>query len=277
VFPEVAARLGMRWVDGPAGRIATRLRDYSLKAAAANVVVGERMAEYVRGIGNGAANVEVIENWSDSALVGPVPRESNPLRAQWKLEDRFVIGYSGNMGRAHEFDTILDACMLLRDDARFAFLFVGGGRQLESVREEAKRRSLSGVAFQPYQPRESLGQSLSAADVHLVTLQPALEGLIVPSKFYGIAAAGRPTIFIGDLDGEIARLLRRHACGISVRTGDSQGLADAIRDLASPSGEAMGRAAREAYLREHDRAHAVRRWAALLERLAPQVASEPLK
>ena len=86
--------------------------------------------------------------------------------------------------------------------------------------------------FKPYQSRDMLSQSLSAADVHLVSLRPELEGLIVPSKFYGITAVGRPAIFIGDTDGEIARLIARYDCGVTVAPGDGAALAGAVHDLA---------------------------------------------
>lgn len=273
VFPEIAIRLGMRSVKGLPGRVATRLRNYSLREAAANIAVGERMGEYVRKLGIEAAKVHVIENWSDSSLVRPVPRESNPLRTQWGLQGRFVVGYSGNLGRAHEFRTILDACRLLREDKAIAFLFIGGGRQLDSVREAVREQSLENVSFAPYQPRERLGQSLSAADAHLVTLQPSLEGFIVPSKFYGIAAAGRPTLFVGDKDGEVARLVERYGCGIAVATGDAAGLAAAIVKMKEGAAEAMGRAALEAFARSHDRPQAARRWSTVLRGLRPSTSA----
>lgn len=80
----------------------------------------------------------------------------------------------------------------------------------------------------PYQPRERLPLSLTLLDVHLISLIPALEGLIVPSKFYGVAAAGRPSVFIGDPEGEIARILRQTDSGVVVEPGDGKGLAGEI-------------------------------------------------
>ena len=96
------------------------------------------------------------------------------------------------------------------------WLFIGGGALYQDLQAQVERRRLTSVHFRPYQPSERLAESLSVADVHLVSLRPELEGLIVPSKFYGIAAAGRPTIFVGDKDGEIAQLIARHACGQTV-------------------------------------------------------------
>src|SRR5262249_41749606 len=113
------------------------------------------------------------------------------------------------------------------------WLFIGSGALFEPLKAEIARRGLTSVRFEPYRPRALLAQSLSAADVHLVSLRPVLEGLIVPSKFYGICAAGRPTLFIGDGDGEIARLIRRHDCGRSVCAGDGAGLAQTVLELAA--------------------------------------------
>jgi glycosyltransferase involved in cell wall biosynthesis len=126
------------------------------------------------------------------------------------------------------------------------------------------------VHFKPYQARGLLAQSLSVADVHLVSLRPELEGLIVPSKFYGVAAAGRPTIFIGDRNGEIAHILARTGSGLSIAEGDGRALAETIMTLAAdPAGcTAMGRAARRSFESEFDRPHALARWQALLHEMA---------
>jgi glycosyltransferase involved in cell wall biosynthesis len=103
-------------------------------------------------------------------------------------------------------------------------------------------------------------------DVHLATLLPALEGLMVPSKFYGIAAAGRPTLFIGDPDGEIARILSRHDIGVTVRPGDAQGLVTALLDLKlNPETRlAMGARARKVFEADYDMPVAIARWESAL-------------
>ena len=111
-----------------------------------------------------------------------------------------------------------------------------------------------------------LGQTLTLPDVHLVSLRPEFEGLAVPSKFYGIAAAGRASVFIGDGDGEIARLLREGDCGLTVPDGDGAALAEAILALRSDRarGEAMGAAARRLFDAQFDMPLALARWQAVL-------------
>ena len=113
------------------------------------------------------------------------------------------------------------------------FVFVGGGAKRAPLEREALKRGLSNFRMRPYQPKERLGEKSSIGEVHLVSLNPKLEGLIVPSKFYGIAAAGRPTIFVGSPRGEIARTLAHHRCGYTVSPGDGEAMADRILELAS--------------------------------------------
>jgi glycosyltransferase involved in cell wall biosynthesis len=173
----------------------------------------------------------VIHNWVPISHVRPIPRHQNALRVEWALSDRFVVGYSGNMGRAHEFDTILAAAEVLQNDPTVTFLLIGGGAHRERVEREIESRGLRNVLLKPYQPVERLAHSLSAPDMHVVTLRPEMEGCIVPSKFYGVLAAGRPLVFIGRPDGEIGRLVTAHACGFAVWPGDHAGLVTAIDQL----------------------------------------------
>src|SRR5439155_21109431 len=160
---------------------------------------------------------------------------------------------------------ILGAAELLRASSRIAFVFIGSGVRMRELKAEARRRELD-LTFMDYQPRESLAQSLGAADVHLVSLRPQAEGLVVPSKFYGVAAVGRPVIYVGDPDGEVGSLVRRFDCGIAVRAGDGRGLADAIRRLAANPElcRALGDNARSAFDANWDRTIAAAKWADLL-------------
>lgn len=271
VFPEVAVELGVKALDGCFGRWVCRLRDNSLRVAVMNVVLGERMAERVRALGINADKVRVISNWADGEVITPIPAETNPLRAEWNLMDKFVVMYSGNMGRAHEFDTILGAAALLQADARFVFLFVGGGNQRGPLGSEVARRRLPNVQFRPYQPREQLGLSLTVGDVHLISLRPELEGLIVPSKFYGVLAAGRPVVFVGAPDGEIAGQVGQADCGVAVAQGDAQGLAaELVRMADTPARcERMGSNGRHLFDDALSRRRALAAWEALLNDITP--------
>ena len=128
LFPEVAGALGI----GAIGRLEGLLRsvrNWSLRTASKNVAIGDGMAKKLAGEGIKLEAIQVIHNWADGCAIQPVDREKNDLRREWKLREKFVVGYSGNIGRAHEFETILDAAEKLKSAANIVFLFIGGGAQ----------------------------------------------------------------------------------------------------------------------------------------------------
>lgn len=285
IYPEVATALGMAG-DGFSRiplAILTWLRDRALRKASLNVAIGERMAAELRRRGAAPDRIRVIPNWADGRLVRPVAPGDNELRRAWGLADAFVVGYSGNLGRAHDSNTILAAIALTEASLAIAaadtisttripvstppyaaieWLFIGGGAQLAKLKEQIEQRGDRNVRFEPYQPREHLSECLSVPDVHLITLRPCLEGLIVPSKYYGIAAAGRPAIFIGDPDGEIGRILSTTDTGLIVAEGDGAALARAIVGLAGDQRTAndLGRRARTLFEEKYDVTFAVQAW-----------------
>jgi glycosyltransferase involved in cell wall biosynthesis len=267
LYPEVATELGVPFVRGATGRGLARLRDRSLQIAAANIAVGDLMADKIGVRGIPSDRIHVIPNWCDDEEIGAVDAADNPLRREWGLHDRFVIGYSGNLGRAHEFDTVLAAAERLRDD-RMVFLFIGGGSKFDELKRHVDSRGLNHLfRFIPYQERALLKYSLSVADVHWVSLKPNLEGLIVPSKFYGIAAAARPIIVIGASDGELAPLVRQNDCGFIVAPGDAAALSDVLLRISSDAeGRAvMGGRARKMLETHFTRRQALARWRDLLD------------
>ena len=269
VFPEIAHEYGVPAMGRSMASFIYRARNRSLERADAVVAIGERMAARVSSAVRAPVRLEVIHNWADGEAIHPIAAQANPLRQSWGLDRYFVVGYSGNLGRVHEFDTILDAAAAMRGDDGVRFLIVGRGPRLEEVRAAAARRQLANVVFRPHQERHSLAESLCVPDVHLAVLQPRFEALVLPSKIYGIMAAGRPTIFVGDPGGETAAIIDRCGAGLSVRTGDATALVDALRRLRNDREmrDRMGRAARHAFDNLYAMPIAFEKWRQLLRGL----------
>ena len=270
IFPETAQALGVPVARPPLSTFLKYLRNRSLRRGEVAVVIGQRMADLVETCGVARSQITLIPNFCDEASIQPRRRTDNPLRAAWGLTERdFVIGYSGNLGRAHDLDTLLDAAEILKGRTDVRFLFIGGGQLRQTLEAEIARRGLTSVLLKPYQPREQLALSLCVPDVHWVSLRSELEGLILPSKLYGIAAAGRPMLMIGDPDGDIGRIVRQHGFGDAVPIGAAEQLAWRIADWKkSPElVEAMGARARD-YVDAHaSRVEVVGRWHSLLSAL----------
>jgi colanic acid biosynthesis glycosyl transferase WcaI len=264
VFPEVATLLGANPLPSWLGRLLLGLRDRSLHAAESNVVLGSRMRDLLRPHVS-PSKLCIIENWAASEAAAPENTQSE-LRAHLGLTDKFVVGYSGNLGRAHEFETLLDAAGLCGSDPDIVFLMIGGGAGMTALRRAVLDRGLGNFRFVPLQPRELLTDTLAAADLHWLSLLPALEGLIVPSKLYGILAARRPVLFIGDPDGEVARVIGPAQAGLSVSIGQAAELAQHIAALKADRAlrKQMGENAYRLYSEKYTGQRALDRWMALL-------------
>jgi colanic acid biosynthesis glycosyl transferase WcaI len=270
IYPETAVELGVPLMHGPIAASLAALRNATLREAAATVVVGDLMARKVEALGAPAERIHVIANWCNDDDIRFVAPADNPLRREWNLAGKFVLGYSGNLGRAHEFATVLAAAERLRDEPRVAFLMIGGGKRFAELSAAVQARGLSGAfRFLPYQARTLLSYSLGVADAHWVSLDPQLEGLMVPSKFYGIAAAGKPIVVIGDPNGELARLVQRNDCGVAIAPGDSEALAATLRRLleAPQTVLEMGARARQMLDAHFTRRQGLARWRQLLDQL----------
>ena len=231
LFQEVGEKLGVTALSGVFGGILLRLRNVTLKSASYNVVIGESMSNVINANGIDSDRLVVINNWSHITKSDITQSKVLEYRKELGLVDRFIVGYSGNFGRAHDYNTIVDVISKLRENSDIVFLFIGGGIYYDRLMDYVESENISNVVFMPYQTRENLPDSLSIPDVHLVSLVPSLEGLIVPSKYYGIAAVGKAAIFIGNKDGEIARILNKHNCGLVVESGRPDLLKDTILGL----------------------------------------------
>jgi colanic acid biosynthesis glycosyl transferase WcaI len=267
VYPEVAVELGLFRRGTVHVRLMTALRNASLRRAEANVVLGQAMERHVLAAEPRAAQPTLIPNWFEEL---PPAVEPNPYRRELGLpDDAFVVGYAGNLGRAHRFDGLVEASRLLGDETPVHFLIIGEGAQRAALEQDVRRAGVKRWTFLDYQPRTRAGDFLRAIDLHVISLEPRLEGLIVPSKLYGVLAAGRPSVFLGRGDSEVAAILARERCGAALAPGDAGGLAALVRRLHIDDALRLqwGQRARVAYERRFSRTVAMSEWRSLVSAL----------
>ena len=269
VFPEVAAELGFRSASGWLGGVLRRLRNFALRNSECVVAIGDRMRNYLLLNGVGADRISVIPNWVGDAVLRDDGKAVEELRKRWGLDGKFVVGYSGNLGRAHTYESILEAMHKFSDAKDVVFLWVGGGVLYEELKRKVSALGLDNVMFKPYQDKKLLPASLRVPDCHLISLNKRLEGLIVPSKFYGVLAAGRPSIFIGDPQGELATEIRHANCGAVIDESDAEGLVDAIKVLKNnpEHSKQQGQNARDLFEERFTKARAISQWYELFQRI----------
>jgi colanic acid biosynthesis glycosyl transferase WcaI len=267
IYPEIAAHHFGRLASAALLPLRRR-RNHAWRKATALVVLGQDMARTLLNQGVPREKIRVIPNWAPRELHTPAPDKEVAAHRQnrWRLDEKFVVAYSGNLGRVHEFATVLEAATQLRNEPRIELLFIGDGPRFDEVRAQANRRRLTNLHLLPFEPRASLPASLRAANAHLVTLLPAYAGLVYPSKIAGVLAAGRPVLFVGPDDGEIAGTIRQSDCGAAFATGDAARLAGYIRRLAGDPilWQSQSDRARRLYEREFTGDMALGRWEDLL-------------
>lgn len=216
------------------------------------IVISETMKERIMSrYPDLATKINVISNWSNPDIIKPIKKEDNWFAKKYQLTNQFTVLYSGNFGRCHDLDSILNAAKLLKDKP-IKFLFIGDGAKLLHCQEKVKEYGLDKVLFLPFQDKEVLPYSLTSCDLGLVTIAHNLEGIIAPSKLYGIMAAEKPVAIICESHSYLKKLMTDSGAGKTFRHHDSQGLADFIEKLATNPElfDKMGKMGR-AYLKSH--------------------------
>lgn len=212
LFPEIAIGCGIGWASGPLGGTLRAMRNFILTRSDRNVVVSPDMQTALKMQGLSTKQLRVIRNWSDRDI-HPVSASENSLRRDWGIQDCFVLGYSGNLGRAHLADKILLLVRRLADVPNLKILFIGAGYGMEHLQSVCREEGYSHVLFRPYQLRTNLSLSLSAADLHLVSLNSSCQGFMSPSKYYGVLAAGRPVVMLGAGHSALANEIENNDLG----------------------------------------------------------------
>lgn len=276
LYPDVLVAAGVSKPNGWFTKFFAWLNRREMGRADRVVALGRCMKSLIQAKGIGEDHIQVIGVWSPNDPPAELadPADSS-YRQEWGLEGKFVVQYSGNFGLAHDYQTFCDTILALRDREDIVFLFAGGGKRIEPLKSFVEQHQLKNVMVQPYQPRERLPDLLSLANVHLISQSETFTGVVVPSKLFGIMAAGRTSLFVGPPDAEVARVLDETGGGIRFPLGDAKSLADVILQLAHDPRRVrqMGQAALDASRNEHHRNSRFHAWEELLLEVCPNRAS----
>jgi glycosyltransferase involved in cell wall biosynthesis len=239
LHPDAEIAAGMVRGESLIGRTLTWVNDRGYRGADFVVDLGPYMKARVVSKGVAAARTATVPVWGHAEPTHGA-RGAVALKAELGLEGRCVVMYSGNAGIVHDFDDILAAMRILRDDPRVFFLFVGDGPRRREIEAYAVTHGLSHFAYRPYFPREQVGDALAVADLHLISLRQPFVGISVPGKLYGIMAAGRPALFVGPQRCETADTIREAGCGTVVDPAGGDGPARIVAAIqavvADPAG-----------------------------------------
>jgi colanic acid biosynthesis glycosyl transferase WcaI len=257
VYPDLAMALGSLPQHGPIPTCLGRWANKGLRNCDQVLALGECMARVLQQKGVSDDRLAITPPWADGRSLYPLDHEGNGFRRELGLaEDSLVVMYSGNMGLGHRFETILEAARSLATDDKVHFVFIGDGAKKPQIAAFRQAHNLRNIILLPYQPRERLRETLSAGDIHLISLDAKVQGFIVPSKLAGILAVGRPVVFLGEGQNSVAAAVVRGSCGFVIPNGDVEQLRAVITRLSKTLEERrrLGESARKLFVREYDRA-----------------------
>jgi colanic acid biosynthesis glycosyl transferase WcaI len=249
LYPDLLPALGIK-LPPPIMKFFKVTSRRSMKRCDRVIVIGRCMARYLTHSGMDPGRISVIPNWPDSELMSGAPEKkkapppdtpegARSLEELFRdMEPKFRILYSGNLGRAHPVQTVMEAAALLAaTNPEIEFVFVGDGPQFDRLAAERTRRGLENIRFLPYQPASRLRELMESGDLHLISMTARAAGLLVPCKLYSALAVGRPCILVGPEQSETARIIEDFHAGAVVPQGQAQKLAKIIREYRN-SGDA---------------------------------------
>lgn len=177
--------------------------------------------------------IKIVYNWAHNEHIRPIDKKENVFLTDLKLQDKFIVLYSGNMGMTHDIDVLVDVADRLKENEKIHFLFIGEGAKKAVVEEKVARYGLKNCSVLPYQPLEVLPYSMGAADLAVVTTDAKQSGLSVPSKTYTYLATGAALLCLAEDNTELARLTRERRIGRCFVSQDLGGIARYILQMVS--------------------------------------------
>ncbi len=203
---------------------------FSYKVADKIIVIGKSMKERLINKGVDKSKIEIIHNWADVDNIYPVEKKDNPFIHENNLEKDFIVMYSGNIGLTQNLEGVINVAESLKDFKDIKFVFIGDGANKIGLEKLIKDKNITNIKLLPYQKKEDLKYSLSAADIHLIPFQKGLSGILIPSKIYNILFSGRPFIGWIDENSEISDIAHEYKCGLIVPPEDEKLLREGIID-----------------------------------------------
>lgn len=230
IYPDIAVKVGAIKEGGLIFKIMSYINKKIFNSASKIVVLGKDMKQNLLDKNVSSENIEIITNWADRSKIFK-SKKDNEFSRNEKINTTFNIVYTGNIGRFHDIETILESALKLKNNEEVKFIFVGDGYKKPLIEEYVKNNKLSNVKLMGYQYGETYNQLLNASDIFITTLDKGIEGLGVPSKTYSYLAAGKPIIAIMNSSSEIGSLVEENNLGVRVDSGDSDKIVKFILNI----------------------------------------------
>lgn len=239
VYPDILINLGVIGRYNILVFVWKFLNKFALEGAQGVYTISEKMAESIElqfiSSKTYKRKVNVVPLWVDTQKFRPLCKQENEFAKSYKLENKFIVLYSGNMGISHDFAGLLEAAKLLKGEPNVAFVFIGDGAKRDEIVRYVSENQLNNTLTLPFQSEHMLPQSLSMADLSVVSLESSLDTNILPSKVVYSMAVGSALLGICAEKSELSKLIKRANCGIVADRKSAKEIANDILNLSRDS------------------------------------------
>jgi len=268
MYPDMAVG-GSIVKPGLLARVWERMHRWALRRATRVIVLGEDMRARIVAKGVDPSRIEIARDGTEIVpLDPPQPVLDSEVIQAIRGNSKFVFLHAGNLGFYGAWETLLEAAKLLeKSDPDVSLVFVGDGAQRDRL--VALADGCKSIRFLPFFPATKIPSVMAAGDVHVITVKKGLEGVVVPSKLYGVLAAGRPILAVTDIASDVSAITQEKKCGYAASPQVPAQVFLAMRALAAggaggPGLKAMGEAAR-AVAPDYDRVKELQKFVKIIE------------
>lgn len=233
IFPDSLVNAGMTKEGSLIWNLGRKVENRTYNGANTIITISEAFKDTLSNRGVNPDKIVVIPNWVDTSDVVDVPRSENKIIKLYGLNpEKFIICYSGNIGHSQNLGLLVEVAKEIRKKTeQIEFVIIGEGAAKEQLNQMIETNSLSNIHLLPFQPYEDIAHVFSLGDVGLIISKPGIGGSSVPSKTWGIMAAGRPILASFDANSELVQLIVKTQSGLFADADDIDGLVNAIIEL----------------------------------------------
>lgn len=266
-YPEILVHQGIIQKNNLIYKLWNIANEISIRNSINTIVLSEDMKSIVQNRYKSISEkLIVIPSWVDTKIMKKIPKKENPYIKKYKLKDKFIVLYSGNQGRLHDFNTIIKAAKILKNNKDIYFIFIGDGPKKEKIKSQIKSLNLKNFLLLPFQEKENLVFSLSIGDIAIVSQAANASGFTAPSKLYGHLSLSTPIAIISPHNSYLRKIVLEHNFGKWFINDNSIGLAKWIINLRKNKKYklSMGEKGREFAIRYSDKSNVIESYKKIL-------------
>ncbi|MBM4056165.1 MAG: glycosyltransferase family 4 protein [Planctomycetes bacterium] len=230
IYPNAIAASGLLKMESFPVRLWTKVNKNVFKRAKKIFTISDGMKKEIKAYAD-ESKIEVIPLWIDDEKVMPINKRNNVFIKEQKLQEKFVVLYSGNLGFTHDVEVVIDIAERFIDYNEIYFLIIGKGEKRDMLESRIKNKKLKNCRLLPWQSAEMLPYTISSADIAVVTLSSFASTLSVPSKTFNYLSVGAPLLCVAEKSSELATLVNRYKVGHCFRRDEVDDMVKYIMEV----------------------------------------------